>query len=89
MAYFFGGRKRDPSVENCQYSEVAEDFYDVSTFQPYGGLRDGAECGLACLHGGASGHVRALRHLHEAHDSWLMFKIWFAWLEPKLFDKLG
>ena len=48
---------------------VAEDFYDVGTFQPYGGLRDGAECRLASLHGGASDHVRDLRHLHEAHDA--------------------
>ena len=48
---------------------VAKDLHDVSTFQSYGGLRNGAECCLACLHGGASGHVRGLCHLHEAHDA--------------------
>ena len=43
------------------------DLYDVGTFQSYGGFRNGAEYCLACLDGGASGDVRDLCHLHEAH----------------------
>ena len=69
----------DACPERCRYSQRHcgrlrqpwrwrdPDLYDVGTFQSYGGFRNGAEYRLACLDGGANGHIRDLCHLHEAH----------------------